>query len=753
LDGRFLIENGALPNNRFKLNISSVGYNTVAIDTILGGDVLDISVVLIEKIFDLPQVVVESVSMTGGLSGIDYTMGSAHYIGQKEIQKFSYTDINRTLRNIPGLNIQEEDGYGLRPNIGLRASGAERSSKITVMEDGILAAPAPYAAPSAYYFPTIGRMEAVEILKGSSQIKYGPYTTGGAINLISSPIPMTLGAHADFIVGSNDYRMLHANLGNSHQNVGYMVETMQYSSSGFKQLDNDGETGFNKEDYLAKVRFNTNPNAAIYQSLTFKIGQSTENSNETYLGLTDADFELTPTRRYAGSQKDNMRTKQNQLAVSHIIVPASFLDIRTAAYYNTFERNWYKLDKVDGVSIGSVLNKPEDYAQQLSAVRGETDLTGLLVKANNRSYTSKGVQTNLNFHFDSNAISHNLEVGLRIHKDEVDRFQWVDDYSIENGIMRLDNPGTPGSESNRISSANALASFAQYKFEKGNLMIAPGLRYEHISMSRLDYGKEDTERQGTSLSERSNTVDILIPGLAARYQLSESAKMFGGIHRGFAPPGSQDGAQPEKSWNYEIGFAKSEQRWSTQILGYFNDYSNLLGADLASSGGQGTDVLYNGGGAKAVGIEFEGSYDISNNTAYRLPISFAYTYTKATFDGSFESEFEGWGTVAAGDHLPYVPKHQLSVSLSLEHSKWLVDIGARYSTEMLAVAGTFDQATPRTDEAFTVDFSTNYRITSSISAFVNVNNLLDNVYVVARRPAGVRPNLPRTFNIGLKANL
>ena len=65
----------------------------------------------------------------------------------------------------------------------------------------------------------------------------------------------------------------------------------------------------------------------------------------------------------------------------------------------------------------------------------------LSLKANNRSYLSKGVQTKLDFHWNNADVFHDLEIGLRYHYDDEDRFQWKDGYSITDGQMNLTSEG------------------------------------------------------------------------------------------------------------------------------------------------------------------------------------------------------------------------------------------------------------------------------------------------------------------------
>ena len=142
-----------------------------------------------DTIQKLDEVIIKANTILGNKYVAKNRTGASYYLSTEELGDFGYNDINRALKAVPGVNFYEEDGFGLRPNISLRGTSPQRSSKITLMEDGVLIAPAPYSSPAAYYFPSVARMEGIEILKGSSQVQYGPFTTGGVINMISTALP------------------------------------------------------------------------------------------------------------------------------------------------------------------------------------------------------------------------------------------------------------------------------------------------------------------------------------------------------------------------------------------------------------------------------------------------------------------------------------------------------------------------------------------------------------------------------------
>lgn len=695
-------------------------------------------------------------------SGSDNVTGSSAYIGPKELDRFAYSDANQVLRNVPGIQIQQEDGFGLRPNIGLRATGVERSAKITLMEDGILAAPAPYAAPAAYYFPSVARMEGVEVVKGSSQIKYGPFTTGGAINFISTPIPEDFSAKLSLNTGSYNTQNMLASLGHQGEYIGVMVQSLQQRSDGFKNLPSGLGTGFTKSDYLVKISLRNGIDPKVPQKITLKIGQTDEISNETYLGLNLQDYNADPYQRYAASQNDVMKSKQQQFSIHHQIKLAKHFTISTTGYYNTFHRNWYKLNHLtdsagNKLSIGGILGDQGD-PNLLSILKGSNSADETLwLKANNRTYYSKGVQMNANYKIPTKReFVHAFEWGIRVHQDQIDRFQWQDGYSMLDGFLSLQNKGIEGTESNRIETANAVASHLTYQFQTNRLEIKPGLRYENISQARQDFGKNDVNRTGASLTERKNDIAVLIPGIGVYYDLRKGKSLFAGMHKGFSPAGSAEGASPEISTNYELGYMVQSALLTGQAVAFYSNYQNLLGSDLNASGGSGTGDLFNGGAALSYGLEISATTTklLSKSKQFTLPITISYTFTEAQFKSSFNSSFEGWGNVLENDHLPYFAPHQAFVNASLEHAKFAFNVSTKYTDAMRTRPGQNEiSSDEKIPASYFMDLNFAYHIHPRIKLKASVLNALNNTNQVSSRPFGLRPAMPRMLRFGLTASL
>lgn len=713
-----------------------------------------------DSVYQLQEIVVSSQQILGSKFKARNRTGSAYYISPEEIRRLGYTDINRMLKAVPGVNMYEEDGFGLRPNISLRGTKAERSERISIMEDGVLAAPAPYSAPAAYYFPNVARMEAIEVLKGSSQVQYGPFTTGGAINLVSNPIPNCFSGKANISYGSKNTFKSHTSVGSSWKHFGYMVEYLRYQSDGFKKYEDHAAKGFKRNDIIAKIRVKTDHVKGVNHALELKFGYADENSDETYVGLSADDFKKTPFLRYPGSQMDKLKTDHRQWVATYLLTFSNKLKITTNAYYNYFHRNWYKLNDVragitskEKRSIADVLVDPETNIRYFDILTGKTDREeeALLVRANNRTYRSRGIQTRAEYRFNLNEFFFDLEFGLRYHADEEDRFQWDDSYSMKNKKMVLFMEGIHGTNANRVTSANALAGYLLAKLRYDAWTVTAGLRYEDVDLLKKDYTKEDLARSGKVRIETPNHARVLIPGVGLHYQLMPAASVFFGIHKGFAPPSAELYQKPESSVNMELGTRVAIGNFRAELIGFYNNYSNMLGSDLAASGGAGTLEQFNVGEARVKGAEFLVQYQpLPKNCNVRLPLQVSYTYTDTEIRNSFESH--SWGNVVRGDEIPYIFKHALNMQLGIECKWFYANIGARYNSDMRTSPGQGTIAEREKVPANLIfDASLSVFVNKYLTVRLNAINLTNRVYLTSRHPAGLRAGHP--FGIYAGANV
>ena len=711
----------------------------------------------------------EHLAIFGSAQAVNDVPGSAHMISQTDLEKFDFTDIMRTLTSVPGVYVLEEDGYGLRPNIGMRGTGQNRSEKITIMEDGVLAAPAPYSAPSAYYFPTAGRMQQIEVLKGTSSAMYGPRTTGGVINMLSRTIPeAALAGQVNLSAGEDGFGKAHAYVGGAGQNVSSVFEVFRYQADGFKDVNHTGDdTGFVKNDIMAKVMINSDVDAKYYQELEFKLKYSDEDSDETYMGLTEADFNDNPYSRYSASQLDNMDTSHKQLQINHHIKLSERFTLGTSAYYNDFSRNWYKTSKVgawatdeDGNYIFDGNNEHVIDKDSLSGGgidkaaafdrNANNELLYVDVKANSRDYESQGIQTVL----DADFGDHQVKFGARYHEDEMDRFQWVDSYTMDNSYeMTLTEAGIHGADSNRIDSAQALALFVHDEYTVGDFIINAGLRYEDMTISRKDWTKGVVDRNQPLKKDISNDVDVLLPSLAVTYRVNNDLVVIGGIQKGFAPPApGNDKAENEESINYELGLRYNQNALRAEALFFYSDYENMHGNCTASQGCNDDDIgnQYNAGEVEVSGLEMKVGYEFSAGSL-AFPVDVTYTFTETEFQNAFASGLDTWGTVAAGDELPYVPENQLQVSLAVVGEKWRSDILVRYMDEMRTTAGQGSiVAGNAVDSRTVVDMAAHYSVADNQEITFNVDNLFDKEYMATRTHGSIMVGKPRSVTLGYK---
>jgi Fe(3+) dicitrate transport protein len=719
------------------------------------------------------EVLMQEVSIIGSKFNIKNIAGSAAYLDVQDIRQHGVADVNRVLRRVPGVNLRQEDGFGLFPNISLRGVDSARSAKVTIMEDGILTSPAPYSAPSAYYSPTAARMSGIEVLKGSSQVKYGPHTTGGAINFLSTSIPTTEKYYMKAGYGSYNELRNHTYFGDTIQTdsgkLGFLIEYYTRSNTGFKDLDDnpadirgEANTGFDKQEPMIKLSYE--PKSSMYQRFEFKMGYTNLDANETYLGITTGDFINDPLRRYAGTRFDEIESRHFRTYLRHFLEINSDTNLVTTAYGNTFHRNWQKLDKVNGNSLSEGLTNGD-----LSVLKGEAAGT-LKLRNNNRNYYLYGIQANLTHNTEIGETKHKIEVGLRHHYDQIRREQTDETFTQDaNGSITGVSLGALGAAGNRLQETYATTLNVSDAIKWKKFTFTPGVRTEYLRTS-YEVFEPDTVDDG------DRDYAVIVGGASLKYDMydanGQDFDLFGGIHRGFSPPGPRsairNGLAEETSMGYELGarYKDAPKAFSTEATLFLTNIDDLIVIDSVGGAGSGNSV--NAGEVRSMGVEFQANYDhgLAKNWAVQTPVYVAFTYTDATFRDNVsstdtESIFAG---AKKGNDVPYIANEVLSFGWGLIYQKFSVNFDANYTSEAFADGSNLGlQVNPETsatderfgniDEQFVVDAALGYQINKRVRLFSTFKNITDARYIVSRQPLGPRPGLPFSMMAGIEFDL
>lgn len=668
--------------------------------------------------------------------------GSGQIISKDLLLKIHPISVHEALSRVPGLHLRDEEGLGLRANVGVRGLFPTRSSKVLLLEDGIPFVLAPYGDPTSYYHPPIDRIERIDILKGSGQIQFGPQSIGGVINYITKTPPLKPSGSISVIGGSRNFFKTYTTAGGTWGDVKLLLDYTRKQGDGARENINS-----EINDLTGKIGVAVGKKS----SLLLKLNYYGENSQVTYAGLTQAEYEQNP--RANPFKDDNFKVTRIGLHSIYYYALTEKIFLTANLYGYNIQRNWWRQHH-NGVN-NNVIPATE------TQTKPDTAVTGRL-----RDYWVYGVEPRLNLHSSFFGLKHKTNFGFKLHYEIQDR------QALQNLASSTARSGTLIEDNQRQT--KAIAFFLQDQFSPftENLAVTTGARLEHVNYDRTNR----LYSGGVGVTGKTDLTE-LIPGLGINYSPNSNWTWFAGLHRGFAPPRTEDAIdnngspvelEAELSWNYELGMRSEPVSGLDLEFTFFRlDFENQIIAHSVAAGSAGP--LTNAGQTLHQGSEFSTTLDFGKlfNIWNGLKSDFSYTYLPvARFDGTRYSSLTGSALLpgepdqflVTGNRLTHAPEHVINTGLEFSHQEELdlrleaLYISQQFTDDRNTVAPTPNGRRGLIPQYTVLNASANYHWKAmKLTYFVAVKNILDRLYIVDRS-RGVLPGMPRVVHFGLSRN-
>ncbi len=683
--------------------------------------------------------------------------GSAFLLDPSQLRAWHPASVNEALRRVPGVVTRDEEGFGLRPNIGIRGLNPTRSSKVLLLEDGLPITFAPYGGNETYYHPPIQRFDRVEVLKGSGQIRFGPQTIGGVINYLTPAVPRDPTLTLSVSRGARAFLAARVRAGGSLGPLGALASYDRTEGDGARD-----HVGTRLDDLTLKGTLA--PGA--HHTLTVRANAYRERSNVTYSGLTEAEWAAAP--RQNPLRNDSMLLDRWGASATHRWTPSTGVALTTSLYAYDVSRDWWRQSSNSD-------ERPNDASDPNCGGMANLNTT-CGNQGRVRDYYVWGLEPRLSAVSTVLGRPVAIDGGLRVHGERQDRRQ----LNGASPAARQAGPATDvnsGLKEDNLRENRAYSAFVQPRVFLGHWTLTPGVRVEHITYGRTNRLADPDTSGRTSLT-------AVVPGLGATFTPGGTVTLFAGVHRGFAPPRTEDiisnaggviELDAELSWNYEVGVRVEGGGARLEATAFRLDFENQT-VPASVAGGTGA-ALTSAGRTLHQGLELAGRLDAGrpHGSPHNVFVDVAVTWLPtARFEGP---RFAYVGTAGpdvpgkvyagpdaagtrrqvsvTGNRLPYAPRGTLALTLGygfrdafdlrLEAVAVSRQYGDALNTGVVVPDG---QQGPITGYRLWNAAATYTHAGTRTTLFVTARNLTDRLYV-ADRTRGLVPGLPRTVQAGV----
>lgn len=636
--------------------------------------------------------------------------GAAVIVDQEQIQKFIPTSTEDILKRVSGVYVKPEEESAVVANIGMRGISSQ-DYKTLILEDGVPVAPGLFVGNGRYYNPRVQRMDSIEVLKGSSALRYGPSNIGGVINYRTKQ-PKD-GALVDLSIGSWDTYETTVELGgsspNKDSNFGAILSWAK--SDGFM------DKGYEMKDAVIKAGTAIGDN----QWLGVKFTHYENDANISYRGQFLGEYHAK--KKNNPAPDDWFLTERNSFDINHRWNINADTELQTLVYWSEMNRDYWRYS-TNGAA---------------SQAAGRWIYTDSL-NGNNRAFERVGAETRLVAKHNLFNIPSEAEIGLRLMNEK------MDDVTI-NATRATPRTGKIGKDTK--DTAKSVALYAQNRLDiTDQLSVTPGLRVERYEQQREDKLKSETVKT-------SNTE--VMPGLGVTFQLVPAVQLYGSVYKAFSPASNGDSLSgmtdqkldAETAVSWELGLRGQQDIFKYELTAFRMDFDNQIIPANSNSDFQTTNggKTFNQGLESAISVELENGFDVFANVTWVADAQFkGDRYNK---NGTLKSK--------DGDRVPYTPEWVANLGFGYSYAGLRTQLSANYMGSQFTdelntkpiVESTSGFFTGKLNAYTTVDLTSRYTLNDQVEFYGAVKNLEDKRYMASLRN-GIYVGPERSFEAGVR---